>query len=552
MNNGAMLNAYPDSLGQNLGDLVSVLSKPALKDAFRSLYLLPSVFNSDLDGGFSIITYDLCRSKARPEDLKGLKDLGIDLTFDFILNHLSVLSPQFRDLLRNGNASRYRDFFIDWNHFWDGCGETGPQGYIIPAPEYWSAANLRKKSWPILMARFPDGQEVPYWNTFYQKVTYPRLDAFDLMDITHDRYDDAVSLAERINSQLVRDIQPADMDWDGFEEYREAACRLLASRRHYLGQMDVNVQNPRVWDWYDSVMAQLAGYGAVMIRLDAFTRLHKAPGRVNLMNEPETWEILRRLRGMAASHGLEVLPEVHSPYASGNYRKITDQGCVTYDYFLPAVMIDAIDRGDSSYLYAWAEELIAGHLKVINMLGCHDGIPMRDVRGILPDDRVEALIDRLSARGGRRKLLHGAKPETYQMDITYYSALECSDEKLLLARAVQLFMPGKPQIWYLDLLAGANDEAVFLRDPAADSREINRTAFSRAQAEERLQLPVVREQLKLLAFRNTHPAFGEGASVRAERPDAHSLRLTWRSGAAWASLHADLQTLRWEITRSDG
>ena len=62
MRNGTMLNAYPDSLGRNLGETVAFLSKPELKDAFRGFYILPSVFNTDLDHGFSVISYDLCCS----------------------------------------------------------------------------------------------------------------------------------------------------------------------------------------------------------------------------------------------------------------------------------------------------------------------------------------------------------------------------------------------------------------------------------------------------------------------------------------------------------
>ena len=59
MTNGPMLNAYPDSLGGTLGDIVSVLQKPELKDVFTSFYILPSVFNTDLDRGFSVIDYEL-------------------------------------------------------------------------------------------------------------------------------------------------------------------------------------------------------------------------------------------------------------------------------------------------------------------------------------------------------------------------------------------------------------------------------------------------------------------------------------------------------------
>ncbi len=552
MNSGVMLNAYPDSMGSSLHELVSLLSQPEMKDAFRSFYILPTVFNSDLDGGFSVITYDLCRSKASEEDLHALNDLGIDLTFDFILNHLSVLSPQFRDVLKKGDQSPYRDFFIDWNRFWQGCGQMTREGWIAPDPDQWASMTLRKNGWPLLMVRFPDGRDVPYWNTFYQQVTYPQVDAFDLLDAVDNRYDAASALSERINAQLTRGLSPAQMDWTGYEAYQEPVTALMESRRHYLGQMDVNVQNPLVWQWYDQVMGQLASYGAVMIRLDAFTRLHKAPARVNFMNEPETWDILQRLRTMAASHGLDVLPEIHATYASGNYRHLTDLGCITYDYFLPALMIDALDTRESRYLYAWAREQIDDGLTVINMLGCHDGIPMRDARGLLPNERVDALTERLVTRGGRRKMIHGARPETYQMDITYYNALGCDDRKLLMARAVQLFMPGKPQVWYLDLLAGENDEEVFRRNPTADNREINRTAFTMAQVKERLQKPVVRDQLKLLTFRNTHPAFAQGAQVEAEQPEAHTLRLTWRKGEAWASLYADFRQVRWDITTSNG
>ena len=104
-NLGPMLNAYPDSIGGRLSDAVSLLRRPELRGAFRSFYILPSLFNTDLDRGFSVIDYGISETLASPEDLKALEDLGVDLKLDFVLNHLSVLSPQFQDLLRRGDAS---------------------------------------------------------------------------------------------------------------------------------------------------------------------------------------------------------------------------------------------------------------------------------------------------------------------------------------------------------------------------------------------------------------------------------------------------------------
>ena len=167
-----MLNAYPDSIGGTLGDIVKFLQTPELKDVFQSFYVLPSIFNTDLDRGFSVIDYGLNELYASQEDLKDLNKLGIALKFDFVLNHSSVLSRQFQDILKNGENSKYKDFFINWNKFWEGCGQMTDEGYIQPDPEYIKDMFFRKPGLPILNVRMPDGTEVPYWNTFYQEVKY--------------------------------------------------------------------------------------------------------------------------------------------------------------------------------------------------------------------------------------------------------------------------------------------------------------------------------------------------------------------------------------------
>ena len=67
-----------------------------------------------------MIDYTLNEELADRKDLEALDKLGINLKLDFILNHASVLSSQFQDILKNGDDSKYRDFFIDWNKFWNG------------------------------------------------------------------------------------------------------------------------------------------------------------------------------------------------------------------------------------------------------------------------------------------------------------------------------------------------------------------------------------------------------------------------------------------------
>ena len=217
---GVMFNAYPDSCGGELRRAVELLKREEFRGAFSYFYILPSMFRSDLDRGFSVISYDLDEELAKPEDLEALRELGVGLKLDFVLNHLSTRSPQFRDLLERGDKSPCVDAFIDWNNFWAGYGSMGEEGYIIPEERYLRALFMRKPGLPILEVPFPDGSHRFYWNTFYQS-------------------DDPDSL---------------------------------------LAQVDLNADSPVVWEFYEETLEKLASYGARIVRLDAFAYLHKEVG----------------------------------------------------------------------------------------------------------------------------------------------------------------------------------------------------------------------------------------------------------------------------------
>ena len=546
-----MLNAYPDSLGGRLADAVALLGRPELAGVFDGFYVLPSVFNTDLDRGFSVIDYGLNDLVATEQDLADLRALGIELKLDVVLNHCSVLSPQFQDLLRHGEDSRYRDFFIDWNRFWDGHGTMTGAGYVQPAPEHLGQMFFRKPGLPILMVRFPDGREVPYWNTFYQEVVHRRPDAQDLMTALGVPYARAAELAALVGRALDDGVPPAEIDWGRHEPFAAQVLELLASTRRYLGQMDVNVASDLVWEFYDETLRTLAGYGARIVRLDAFAYAPKAPGRRNFLNDPETWDLLERVRGLADAHGLELLPEIHASYAEGTHERISGEGYLTYDFFLPGLVLDALETGSARTLAAWARELTDKGIRTVSMLGCHDGIPLLDLRGLVPDERIEALIDTVVARGGHVKNLHGATQVYYQVNATYFSAVGEDARAMLLARALHLFMPGRPQVWYLDLLAGTNDhEAVASAGPGGH-KEINRTNLALDEVLARLELDVVRDQLTLLRFRATSPAFGFDARLAVEE-QAGRLVLRWENGGATAVLAADLATRGFTVTDGDG
>lgn len=520
MENGPMLNLYPDSLGGDLEAVADLFERDGFADAFSSIYILPSIYHSDLDRGFSVIDYDLEEAFHSEKALLRLGRQNIDLKLDFVLNHASVQSPQFQDLLENGSQSEYRDFFIDWNAFWENCGEMTEDGYIQPDQKYLDPMFFRKPGLPLLMVEMADGSRIPYWNTFYQEIR----------------------------------------DTDDYHT-------------RYLGQMDLNIKSEKVWDFYRETIKKLAGYGAKIIRLDAFAYAPKAPGRANFLNEPETWEFLEQIHKLAKPYGIRLLPEIHAGYKEKKYELIAQKGYLTYDFFLPGLILDALYRGDGTYLEQWAKEQIKENIHTVNMLGCHDGIPVLDLAGLLPDDRIEDLIRLLVDRGGFVKDLHGNKKMYYQVNTTYYNALGENEQALLLARALQIFMPGKPQVWYLDLLAGSNDYEAVKRAGAGGHKEINRTNFTQKDIESGLKKEVVKKQLEMLKFRKEFPAFGFDAEMeirtkpaaqisdQAENalhfekiPDEqmyNRIYITWKKDGYLARLSADLKAHTYRIQALD-
>ena len=560
--NGVMFNAYPDSIGGTLADIFSMLGRQEFNNVFSLFYVLPTFFHSDLDRGFSVIDYDLNEELVSRDDLDKCNALDIQFKFDLVLNHLSVGSPQFKDMLENGDASRYRDFFIDWNKFWEGNGEMGPDGYILPAREHLEKLFMRKPELPILKVRFPDGSFRPYWNTFYQEVRFNHLSPDDLSTIDGISGEQARGLAAKINHAIDEDRNPADLEFDIPAELKSDVLDVIESWRTYLGQMDLNANSETVWEFYDETLGKLGDYGAGLVRMDAFAYLHKEVGETNFFNKPGTWEYLDRLKGIAEKHGLVLLPEIHSEFGSGLHKEVADNGFPIYDFFLPGLVIHALDRGTNQHLLRWFGEVLDRNLKTINMLGCHDGIPVLDLRGkevdgvwrdgLLSDNEIDNVIDTIIERGGRIKNLFGAngkKIAYYQVNASYFSALGEDGQRLLMARAIQLFTPGIPQVWYLDLFAGKNDYAAADRGGTGGHKEINRTALTMRDVEAGLAKPVVQQQLDMMRLRNTSPAF-DGALEMADT-EPHLLHLAWRNGECVATLEADLRTHAFTIAHID-
>ena len=562
ISNGVMLNVYPDSIGEKFSDTITMLKMTEFKEVFSLIYVLPTFFNSDLDRGFSIIDYDINKDLVDTKDLKDLNELQIKLKFDIVLNHLSVASPQFKDMLQYGNESKFKDFFINWNEFWEGNGVKNEDGIVIPNPEFLNKLFMRKSGLPILKVRFPDGSEQPYWNTFYQQITYNPITIADLQNIKALTEEQKQFIVAIVNDAIKDNQDFTTIDFKDCNPLKSEILQIVEQKRSYLGQMDVNAASPLVWDFYEETLKKLNGYGCNILRLDAFAYLHKQVGESNFFNKPGTWEYLERIKKIAEQNNLMLLPEIHAEYGLHLHDEVADKGYYIYDFFLPGLAIHTIENKSSKALLTWAKEIIAKGYKTVNMLGCHDGIPVLDLKGkevngaynkgLLEDTEIESIMNKIMERGGRVKNLYdpsGNKISYYQINATFFSALGEDEQKLLLARVIQMFMPGIPQVWYLDIFAGKNNYEAADNGGSAGHKEINRTTLTMNDIEQGLKTEVVKKQLEIMHLRNTSTAFSGHVEIN-DTVDA-IIDVKWVNGDTVAHLKANLQNYGFTIEHTE-
>ncbi len=286
-----------------------------------------------------------------------------------------------------------------------------------------------------------------------------------------------------------------------------------------------------------------AGHGVSIVRLDAVGYVVKKPGTSCFMVEPEIYQTLDWLIKAAADDGLLVLPEIHDVQTT--HQKLSQRGYWTYDFVLPGLLLHAFERGEAKRL---VEHLAASPERQFTTLDCHDGVPVRpDLEGILSHAEMSGLADSVVARGGNINRILGDRgdgPDVHQLNCTYYSALGEDEERYLAARAIQLFARGVPQVYYVGLLAGANDlEAV---ERVGEGRAINRHDYTVAEIEAALERRVVQRLLELVRLRAEHPAFDGNLEVTDEGQGL--LRMIWVRDEDAIELTVDLVGGEHEVT----
>jgi len=321
-------------------------------------------------------------------------------------------------------------------------------------------------------------------------------------------------------------------------------------------QVDIDVLHPQGRSYLAGILRTFADAGIRMVRLDAAGYAIKKAGTSCFMT-PETFAFIGEFALAARALGIEVLVEIHSHYQ--RQIEIARQVDWVYDFALPPLVLHAFFFGTAEPLKAWTRIRPANALTVLDT---HDGIGIIDIGadaadraarpGLVPPSELDALVERIHdhSAGASRKATGAAASnlDLYQVNCTFYDALARDDRAYLLARAIQFFLPGVPQVYYVGLLAGENDLDLLARSGVG--RDINRHHYGRDEVATALQRPVVARLLQLIRLRNEHPAFG--GSFELLDTAAAEFAVRWRQSDHSAELRVDFAGVAGRLVVSDG
>jgi len=297
-------------------------------------------------------------------------------------------------------------------------------------------------------------------------------------------------------------------------------------------QIDLNFAEPAVLLEMLDVLLFYVAQGARIVRLDAIAFLWKRIGTdcIHLKETHLVVKLMRLLLDAWAPHVL-LLTETNVPHRENvSYFGDGDEAHMVYQFSLPPLLLDALLQQDAGPLHAWLSDLeaTAAGTTFLNFTASHDGVGVRPLEGLVPPERLEALVAAVRARGGRvstRSNPSGADTP-YELNISYFDALgepeglspELHVRRFLASQAIMLALRGVPAVYFHSLMGTPNFDAGV--EQSGQPRRINRRKYRLDElvdavfAEGAPQAMVFEGYQRLLAARIAEPAFHPDGAQR--------------------------------------
>jgi sucrose phosphorylase len=293
-------------------------------------------------------------------------------------------------------------------------------------------------------------------------------------------------------------------------------------------QVDLNFSNPELLVEMMDILLGYISNGSRIIRLDAIAFLWKVAG-TTCLHLPETHEVVKLMRDVAEfiNPATIILTETNVPNKENlSYFGDGDEAHMVYQFSLPPLLLHALHTGNSQYLNTWAKSLpqLSGEKTFFNFTASHDGIGVRPLEGLLPDDEKNTLVENMKGFGGfvNYKSNPDGSQSPYELNITYFDALQGTKngkdnfqvERFLASQTVMMSFAGVPAFYIHSLTATPNyHEGVAL---TKQNRTINRRKWQLNELEEILSTETPQKKVftslqKLISLRKKQAAFHPNA-----------------------------------------
>jgi sucrose phosphorylase len=253
-------------------------------------------------------------------------------------------------------------------------------------------------------------------------------------------------------------------------------------------QIDLNFRHPSVLMRVIEGLLFYVRQGANMLRLDAVTYIWAEPG-TECVHLPETHEVVKLLRDVmnTVAPSVALITETNVPHEDNisYFGNGHDEAHMVYNFALPPMVLHTFYREDTTAITKWAGTLKnpSNTATFFNMLDTHDGVGLMGVKGILPQEDIDFIVQSAKERGGliSYKTTANHTEEPYEINSTWWNAINGDDSEEDLAfqvkrytasRSLFMVIQGVPASYIHGLLGTPNDYN--LAKKTGVNRDVNR------------------------------------------------------------------------------
>lgn len=319
-----------------------------------------------------------------------------------------------------------------------------------------------------------------------------------------------------------------------FTAYEVDGKRRLVWTTFMPSQVDIDIKHPQGQAYLRSVLDALASGGVKVVRLDAVGYAVKTPGTDSFMTA-ETLKFVEEITELIHSYGMRVLVEVHAHYTQQlDIAPLVD---LIYDFQTAPLLLHSYFTGSVDRLDKW---FAIRPNNCLNVLDTHDGYgvidggPIGERPGLITQDEMANIFRVAEKNTNGHSAIASVVPQWFSLPHQINATLPnivANDTAYVGMRAVQFFLPGEPQVYYVGLFNGMDDQELFRQ--TGQGRDVNRHNYTPAEISAALQQPVTQA---IIALARVRKAKAFGGSFDWQVTGDSSIMLEWTNGSDTASL----------------